>query len=35
MTGSWTLDAFAIGSVILIGYPLVVYIIRSRKERNK
>lgn len=34
MTDSWTLDAFAIGSVILIVYPLLVYIIRNKKERT-
>jgi hypothetical protein len=32
MTGSWTLDAFAIGSVVLIVYPFLVYIVRSKKE---
>lgn len=35
MTGSWTLDTFVIGSVVLIVYPLLVYIMRSKKERER
>lgn len=34
MTGSWTLDVFIIGSIILIGYPLAVCIIKHKKKEK-
>lgn len=36
MTGSWVMDAYIIGSIILIAYPLGVYIYREFiKNKNK
>lgn len=34
MTGSWTMDAFIIGSIILIGYPLLVYLYREYLKKG-
>lgn len=35
MTGSWTLDVFIIGSIVLIGYPSLVCIAKHRKKERK
>lgn len=29
MTGSWVLDAYIIGSIILLAYPAIVYVYRE------
>lgn len=34
MTGSWTLDAFIIGSIILLVVPLAVFIYREAIMRE-
>lgn len=37
MTGSWTMDAFIVGSIILIGLPAVVCLYRDviKKKRGE
>lgn len=32
MTGSWTMDVFIIGAVVLILYPLIVFVVRERRK---
>lgn len=35
MTGSWVLDAFMIGSIILIMYPLLNFIFKEMKVKTE
>lgn len=38
MTGSWTMDAFIIGCIIIIVIPLAIWIYREvyqKQRRNK
>lgn len=35
MTGSWVIDCFIIGCIILIAYPAIVCIYRDFIKKNK
>lgn len=35
MTGSWVIDAFIIGLIILIAYPTGVYLSKEVIKKNK
>lgn len=35
MTGSWVVDAFIIGSIILIVYPLINFIYKEMKLKSE